>query len=310
MPIKRRKIESALLKKGFEKRVSAVPSPTISKSGTVRCRGDGGSAWHPGRAMGTGRGRRMDASGGSAKPCCLIAALPIEIGVAPRQQQFLDPALLVVRADGVKRPSQVFLRIDAVEPAGFDQRCEDGPVTRGALVAGEQGVLVGRSHRPDGPPRELLSISMRPSPRNRVRPSQWWAKQARALPIGDFAGMRGWLSAILPIPRNRLRPHPASPARLPGPGTSRVTDRSNAARPAAQPRPPSSRPHGSPPPATHSTRPASGASCPRFRRQPHGPHPAPSANSRPSPSPFQFSRWRQNRRFGDARKKGWQQHLP
>ena len=97
----------------------------------------------------------MDAGGGSAKLCCLIAVLPIEIGVAPRQQ-FLDPALLVARADGVKRPSRVFLRIGAVEPTGFDQRCGDGPVTRGALVAGEQGVLAGRSHRPDGPLKGIV----------------------------------------------------------------------------------------------------------------------------------------------------------
>ena len=148
----------------------------------------------------------MGASGGSAKPCRLIAILPIEIGADPRQQ-FVDPALLAACADGIKRPSQAFLRIAAVEPAGFDQRCEDGPVPCGALVAGEQGVLTGRSHRPDGSPRELLSISMRPPSRNKARPSQWWAKQARALPIGDFDGTRGWAfrNPFSQFAGNRLR---------------------------------------------------------------------------------------------------------
>ena len=39
----------------------------------------------------------MDAGGGSANPCRLIAILPLEIGADPRQQ-FVDPALLAAPA--------------------------------------------------------------------------------------------------------------------------------------------------------------------------------------------------------------------
>src|SRR5207248_11223159 len=71
--------------------------------------------------------------------------------------------------DHIGEPS---LRIDAVELGCFDQRGNDGPVLGAIVMAGKEGVLASERLGPHGASTMLVSSSMRPSSRKRVRPSQ------------------------------------------------------------------------------------------------------------------------------------------
>jgi hypothetical protein len=84
----------------------------------------------------------------------------------------VDPALRVALDDAGDDVGDIGLRIDVVELGGLDQGGEDRPVLGAAVRAGEQGVLAGQSQGADERSTVLLSISMRPSSRNRVRPDQ------------------------------------------------------------------------------------------------------------------------------------------
>ena len=64
------------------------------------------------------------------------------------------------------------VRIDAVELAVFDERGDHRPVVAAFVGAGEQGILAIEGDGPDARSTVLVSISMRPSSRKRVSPSQ------------------------------------------------------------------------------------------------------------------------------------------
>ena len=88
--------------------------------------------------------------------------------------------------DGREDAIQVAVWFDQVQFAGFDQRREHGPVLGTRVVSREERVLSlqrdGRMVRSTG----LLSISMRPSVRNRRRPSQYLTMYLSATPVGDL----------------------------------------------------------------------------------------------------------------------------
>jgi len=61
-------------------------------------------------------------------------------GVIPRQQ-FVDVGLFVSLGDSCQGTGQIAMRLDPVELAGFDQRCDDGPVLCAIIMSGEERVF-------------------------------------------------------------------------------------------------------------------------------------------------------------------------
>ena len=61
-------------------------------------------------------------------------------GVAPGQQ-LIDVGLFVPCGDGGQNTGQIAMRFDPVELAGFDQRCDDGPVLCARIVAREERIF-------------------------------------------------------------------------------------------------------------------------------------------------------------------------
>ena len=75
-----------------------------------------------------------------------------------------DDALQDIREAGV--------RVDVVEPAGADERGENGPVLAAAIRAGEERVATIKGNRTDGA-LDGVGVGLRwPSSRKRMRPSQ------------------------------------------------------------------------------------------------------------------------------------------
>ena len=108
----------------------------------------------------------------SGKRCFQATSLSAVVGggVGPGQQ--LVELFEMAVDDLGEDVGEVGVRIDAVELAGLDQRGDDRPVLAAAVGAGEERVLAIEGNRADRSLDVLESISIRPSSRKRVRPSQ------------------------------------------------------------------------------------------------------------------------------------------
>ena len=70
-------------------------------------------------------------------------------GVVPGQQ-LIDVGLFVPCGDGGQNTGQIAMRFDPVELAGFDQRCDDGPVLCASIMSGEERVFTVQGDGTDG----------------------------------------------------------------------------------------------------------------------------------------------------------------
>lgn|GEM_PF-1958405 len=77
--------------------------------------------------------------------------------------------------DGGECGGQVGERIDSVELARFDERCDGGPVLCSGIVARKSRVLPVQCNRSDGPLEGVLWIWIQPSAKKMQRPSQYLA---------------------------------------------------------------------------------------------------------------------------------------
>lgn len=58
--------------------------------------------------------------------------------------------LFVASCDGDQDTGQIAMRLDPVEFAGFDQRCDDGPTLCPGIVSGEECVFAVQGDGADG----------------------------------------------------------------------------------------------------------------------------------------------------------------
>src|SRR5262249_57797824 len=68
--------------------------------------------------------------------------------------------------------AKIMIRLDGVELGSPDERGDHGPVLGAGVGAGEQRILASEPRGRIVRSTTLLSISMRPSSRNRLRPCQ------------------------------------------------------------------------------------------------------------------------------------------
>src|SRR5215213_1422463 len=90
------------------------------------------------------------------------------------RHQFIDAVLRPAVHQACQQVSEVSLRIGAIEFAGLDQRCQARPVFSTFVTAREQTIFLDNETGRIARSILLLSISIRPSSRNRPNPSQWF----------------------------------------------------------------------------------------------------------------------------------------
>ncbi len=87
-------------------------------------------------------------------------------------QQFVDAIDGVAFHHPREHVAQVSVRFDTVQLAGFNQRADDCPSIAATVAAGKEMILASERHGRIARSTGLVSSSMRPSWRKRVKPSQ------------------------------------------------------------------------------------------------------------------------------------------
>jgi len=108
-------------------------------------------------------------------------------GLIAPGQQLIDAALRVPGDDAADDAGDVGLRVDVVELGGLDERGEDRPVLGTAVGPGEEAVLAAEARGRMERSTMLLSSSMRPSSRKRVRPPAGQGVEDRLGELGLLA---------------------------------------------------------------------------------------------------------------------------